>query len=157
MAPVFECKRCGSCCQGRGGIVVSRKDLARLAAHLGMSEEETAQEYGEVSNGKLKIRSGADGWCCFFQPGIGCSVHEGKPDICRAWPFFRGNLVDEISFAMAKEYCPGIGQDVDFAVFRAEGLTALKTELLLADNEEAANALKIKDMGAGDGAAHEAN
>ena len=28
---------CGHCCEGRGGIVVSPTDLARLASHMGQS------------------------------------------------------------------------------------------------------------------------
>lgn len=159
MAPVFECKKCGNCCQGRGGIVLSGRDLTRLAAFLGMTEEDTAVTYGEKSNGKLKIRTGEDGWCCFFRPNIGCIVHEGKPDICRAWPFFRGNLVDEVSFTLARDYCPGIDRSAEFSVFRAEGLAVLKAENLLATEDSSANALKIpaKDMGADHGAAHEAD
>lgn len=150
MEAVFQCKMCGTCCQGRGGIVLSAKDLSRLAAFLHLSEEDTVAKYAEHCNGKLRIRSDADG-CCFFRSGTGCTVHEGKPDICRAWPFFRGNMLDPISFAQAKEFCAGINPTVDFATFRAIGMAQLTAQgLLAADDDMAANALRIstKDMGA---------
>lgn len=141
---IFECKMCGHCCEGRGGIVLSPKDLARLAAFLGESRELAASKYAEISNGKLKIRAGADGRCIFFIEGRGCAVHEAKPDICRAWPFFRGNLQDPLSLEMAKDFCPGISPGVSFASFAREGLAWLGENGLVArDCSVEANALVI--------------
>ena len=34
---VFQCRMCGHCCEGRGGIVVSPADLTRLAAFLDLA------------------------------------------------------------------------------------------------------------------------
>lgn len=118
---VFDCHMCGICCEGKGGIVVSPKDLARLCAYLNMTPDSFRNEYGDMHNGKLHVRSGDDDNCVFFVSGEGCAVHESKPDICRAWPFFRGNMVDPESLHMAKEFCPGIRQDATHADFVAEG------------------------------------
>ena len=38
---VFNCRMCGHCCEGRGGIVVSPTDLARLAAHMGLAPKQS--------------------------------------------------------------------------------------------------------------------
>lgn len=130
---VFECKKCGHCCEGRGGIVLSPKDLARLAAHLDLDPRETAERYAEISNAKLKIRNGDDGFCIFFRRGAGCIVHEAKPDICRAWPFFRGNMEDAVSLDMARAFCPGIG-NVSFEEFASAGLEYLRENGLMAKN-----------------------
>lgn len=141
----FDCRMCGQCCQGEGGIVVSPTDLARICAFLGMTPEAFEAAYGERRNGKLKVRTGPDGNCVFFAVGRGCTVHEGKPDICRAWPFFRGNLVDADSLAMAKEYCPGIRSDVRHAEFAAAGRAYLADRGLLAcDCTCEANALVLE-------------
>lgn len=59
---VFDCRMCGHCCEGRGGIVVSPTDLARLAAHMGQSPESVVERYCYHVGGKLKIRSGSDGY-----------------------------------------------------------------------------------------------
>ena len=95
--------------------------------------------------GKLKIRCGNDGYCVFFRQGSGCGVHEGKPAICRAWPFFRGNIEDSGSLAMAKEFCPGIETDAQHADFAREGRDYLRENGLIASDASCeANALILK-------------
>ncbi len=134
MALVFECRMCGHCCEGEGGIVVSPKDLERICAHLALSSEEFIKQYAVVHNDKLKIRNGDDGRCIFFTLGKGCAVHEGKPDICRAWPYFRGNMLDSESLFLAKEFCPGIRSDASHAEFVCEGQKYLVANKLLASD-----------------------
>lgn len=143
--PVFTCTMCGRCCEGRGGIVLSVKDLTRLSGHLEISPAEFSDYYGEPRGGKLVIRSGADGYCVFYRAGEGCSVHAGRPDICRAWPFFKGNLLDGVSLQMAASDCPGINLEVGAEEFARQGLEYLREHGLVADDddESAANALKI--------------
>ncbi len=126
MDQVFECKKCGHCCEGRGGIVLSQRDLDRLAAFLGVDPAIARERYAELSNGKLKVRTGPDGFCIFFKTGSGCAVHAGKPDICRAWPFFRGNLVDDVSLDMARDFCPGISRATTFENFQRAGREYLR-------------------------------
>lgn len=145
MATVFACRRCGHCCEGEGGIVVGPRDLERICAFLQISPELFRERYGVIHNGKLKIRTGADGYCIFFREGEGCRVHEGKPDICRAWPFFRGNMVDAESLYLAKDFCPGIRPDATHAEFVAEGRRYLEENALEAHDPSCeANAL-LKD------------
>lgn len=94
--------------------------------------EAVADSYCERIGGKLKIRCGEDGYCVFFRQGSGCGVHEGKPSICRAWPFFRGNIEDPASLAMAKEFCPGIETARCMRILRAKAATiCAKTACLL--------------------------
>lgn len=126
----FDCKRCGHCCEGQGGIVVSASDLSRLCRHLGMAAKEFEARWGERRRRKLHIRTGRDGLCVFFQKGTGCGVHVAKPDICRAWPYFRGNLVDSESFALARQFCPGIPAGQSHAEFVRQGLAYLRREAL---------------------------
>lgn len=125
---------CGHCCEGKGGIVLGPKDLNRIAVHLGLSEEDFAARYAALHNGKLKIKNGPDGFCIFFEAGKGCGVHMAKPDVCRAWPFFRGNIIDPESFALAKDYCPGINPEAGHEAFASEGRRLLSEEGLLAQD-----------------------
>lgn len=135
---------CGQCCEGRGGIIVSPQDLLRICNYLNITQLEFKQTYCLEHNGKLKIRSGEDGFCVFFRQGKGCSVHEGKPSICRAWPFFKGNIVDPESLALAKQFCPGIDPNVSHEDFSREGIKYLSDNHLLAkDSLTEANALII--------------
>ena len=41
----FDCKRCGHCCHGEGGIVLTANDGERLATHLGVSVAEMLERY----------------------------------------------------------------------------------------------------------------
>ncbi len=147
MCAVFDCRMCGHCCQGEGGIVLAPKDLERISVFLGLEQDIFIERYAVMHNGKYKIRTGEDGYCIFFMQGKGCSVHEGKPDICRAWPFFRGNLEDAVSLHLAKEFCPGIEQSVTHAVFAAEGKRYLLEQGLLAtDASQSAAALVLPQV-----------
>ena len=138
----FSCKMCGHCCKGKGGIVVSPSDLKRLCATLRMEEEEVIRQFGEYVGTKLKIRVGEDGYCIFFREGKGCIVHEGKPSICKAWPFFRGNIEDPVSLHLAKDFCPGIPKEISHADFAAQGKRYLQENGLLASDRSCeANAL----------------
>ncbi|MCR4667056.1 MAG: YkgJ family cysteine cluster protein [Desulfovibrio sp.] len=133
---------CGDCCKGKGGIVVSPTDLVRLVETLGLPTDDVIAKYCEKSGSKLKIKIAEDGYCVFFKEGKGCTVHAGKPSVCKAWPFFRGNLIDETSFLLAKEYCPGINPHISHKDFCREALSYLRANNLLAtDSEREANAL----------------
>jgi len=144
---VFQCAGCGHCCEGRGGIIVSPFDLDRLAGHLGLSPGVFRSTYGEEYAGKLRLRVDDRGLCVFYVQGVGCGVHVAKPDICRAWPYFRGNLIDSESLALAKDFCPGIPKDIPFETFVAEGLAYMKEHGLAAKGVKGeANALNIADI-----------
>ncbi len=137
---------CGHCCQGAGGIVVGPKDLERLCLHLKMTPEGFESVYGERRSGKLMIRIQDNAYCIFFDQSKGCAVHAAKPDICRAWPFFRGNLVDKDSLEMAKDFCPGICASVTHPEFAMQGLRYMhKHNLLASDKNVEARALCISD------------
>lgn len=125
----FDCRMCGHCCHGEGGIIMSQKDRVRLAAHLEMTEKEMLQAYAQKTNGKYNLRTGQDGYCIFYKKG--CAVHPGRPDICRAWPFFRGNLVDSLSWQMIQEYCPGVNPQSGHVEFVRQGKQYLQSEKLL--------------------------
>ncbi len=118
--------------------------MQALIRCLGLDEAGIIEKYCEISGGKVKIRSGKDGFCIFFASGLGCKIHEYKPRICRAWPFFRGNLIDPISLEMAKDFCPGIEKDVSHPAFAATGLAYLREfNLLATDQASEAAALLI--------------
>lgn len=149
--PAFTCRMCGCCCQGQGGILLTERDTERLAAHLGLSVAEMLERYTEPQDGKRGIRCAESGACVFQTPEGGCGVHAGRPDVCRAWPFFRGNLVDESSWRMIQDYCPGVNPEVGFAEFVRQGLDYLRGEGLCReglspeDREACPNALLAPD------------
>lgn len=135
---VFDCLRCGECCRGRGGIVLRGNDAGRLAAFLDVPTGEFLARHTEPRRGKTVLRSGDTGSCVFSHEERGCAVHPAKPDVCRVWPFFRGNMVDPVSLGMARQGCPGIAGNAGFGEFtRAGARYLLGAELYAADGEAA--------------------
>ncbi|MBF0481888.1 MAG: YkgJ family cysteine cluster protein [Desulfovibrionaceae bacterium] len=141
-ASAFACRRCGQCCRGEGGIVADERDQQRLCAYLGAARETFLAAYTVERSGKVFLTVGADGNCVFFEAG--CGVHPARPDICRAWPFFRGNLIDAVSFALSKDSCPGIEQGASHAAFARQGAAYLQARGLVKSSQAgAAEALKL--------------
>jgi len=64
-----------------------------------------------------------------------------------AWPFFRGNLLDEYSFELAKDYCPGLDQEARHGDFVAQGIHYLRQSGLISDQKTGqSNALIVEDL-----------
>ncbi len=142
----FSCRMCGHCCSGRGGIVVGPRDLPRLADFFCMDEATFLAEHTEQMGGKRMLKTGRDGFCAFFSHERGCAIHVVRPDVCRAWPYFRGNLVDQVSYALAQDDCPGISRTCEHSVFAHEGFAFLKAHKLLAgDPAREGRALMVQE------------
>ncbi len=128
---VFHCKMCGQCCFGFGGILVDSKELSKIANFLHLDKKKVIENFLKKGEKYYYIKE-KDGACIFFdKKEKKCKIHPVKPDICKAWPFLRGNMVDEISFNMAKGYCPGINPEVTFEEFVKAGKKYLSKEGLL--------------------------
>ncbi|MBF0495503.1 MAG: YkgJ family cysteine cluster protein [Deltaproteobacteria bacterium] len=114
---IFNCLQCGECCRGEGGVYFETSELTGVAEFLGMSVDRLQETCLTVRNGRLYIKTGADGLCLFNRQV--CGIHPVKPKPCRDWPFFRGNLIDPVSFEAAKNNCPGIDPEATFEEFRS--------------------------------------
>lgn len=126
--------------------MLADRDVRRLASHLGLSPQALLERYCETRGDKQYLQAGADGYCVFFAQG--CAVQSAKPDICRAWPFFRGNIEDRLSWEMAQDSCPGIVRDTTHMLFAAQGRRFLREEgLLHADADKGPRALCFDEDG----------
>lgn len=138
----FTCRRCGHCCHGEGGIVLDGRDQQRLIEHLGLTRGEFLARFTVARAGKLLLTVAPGGDCVFFEAG--CGVHAARPDICRAWPFFKGNLIDAASFELSQDYCPGINPEASHAAFAKQGAAYLQDAgLVKSAQADAAEALKL--------------
>ncbi len=110
--------------------------------HISVSE--LVEKYTEERGGKLHLIVNEEEYCIFYKEG--CGVHPGRPDVCRAWPYFRGNLVDEMSWEMIQEYCPGVNPEAGHKEFVRQGKQYLRDEdLLRYDPDSSPNALISDD------------
>ena len=139
----FSCKMCGHCCQGKGGIILTDKDSIRLADFLNMTVTDLHEKHCEPAHDEkiqLKVAE-KDLYCIFYDKG--CSIHSARPDICRAWPFFKGNIVDPVSLSLSLDYCHGINKNIEHKIFAKQGLEYIKKENLNHYDKNAPNALKF--------------
>ena len=56
----FDCKICGACCYGEGGIVVEDDELKKIAHFLRISRDAMISGYCEERHGKRYITTGTD-------------------------------------------------------------------------------------------------
>ena len=92
--PIFySCERCPAYCCTYPQIVVSERDLARLARHLGMDMRKARRRLtkkGEKA-GEMVLRHRKDdifGTACRFldRETRRCTVYSARPRICRQFP-----------------------------------------------------------------------
>lgn len=109
---LFNCKRCGDCCHGYGGTVVSKQDIIRIAAYLGKDSTSFVDECCEFSGTKPILTQNKDGYCIFWNKI--CTIHPVKPRMCREWPFIPGLLVDPHNWQIMASMCPGMSPKPPF-------------------------------------------
>lgn len=80
----YTCNRCKRCCR-KFSIALTPFDLLMLAENLGLTTTETIKRYLDGNN---RLRRRKDGACGFLSDK-GCSVHGGRPLVCRIYPLAR--------------------------------------------------------------------
>ena len=107
----FRCRRSGNCCARPEGVVrVEPDDVARIAAHLGLSEPAFRSRYVAASGDRLV--EGLGSRCIFLADGAhaACSIYPVRPERCRTWPFWDEHR-QPAALAAAARLCPGIRRD----------------------------------------------
>lgn len=84
----FSCSGCGECCRWTGAVLLTGSDLPRLAAYLGLSEQEFIDRHTRLAPNRrqLALLDQADGSCAFLE-GNRCSVYAARPEQCRTFPY----------------------------------------------------------------------
>ncbi|MBW2061606.1 MAG: YkgJ family cysteine cluster protein [Deltaproteobacteria bacterium] len=117
---VFNCQRCGACCQGRGGIYIHAADAEEIGKVLDLTPAQFIQRYTEPKGELLSLKTGPDGFCVMYDAETrGCRIHRVKPVMCQVWPFYPAPLRYPEEFEIVKNNCPGINRDTDWAGFVA--------------------------------------
>ena len=111
---IFQCSRCGYCCQGETTVSLDAEDQKRMVEWLQSSEEEVREKYWRVTGNVVQMKI-VDGHCIFYDEG--CTVHQGRPWRCGQWPLHPSILSDENNFITIRESCPGINQEISYQEF----------------------------------------
>ncbi len=117
IADIFECTRCGFCCQGETTVSLDADDQRRMVEELGLSREEVAEKYWRITGTTVQMKV-VDGHCIFYDPDQGCTVHRGRPWRCGQWPLHPSMLDDENNYRTISASCPGINRDIPYPEFR---------------------------------------
>jgi len=136
----FTCTCCGNCCTGGPGYVwMSDAEIDRLAAHLGISREETLKQYcrklGQRVSLKEKLSPQGNYDCIFLEERPAkkekgkvtmrsrvCGIYAVRPLQCRTWPFWDGNLASKARWDDAAKRCPGMNEGRHYSQERIEAL-----------------------------------
>ena len=117
MMKAFECKMCGSCCYGEGGIFLQKEEIIRIATFLEMTWEAFITHFCTEKGNRLSVKTGTDNFCIFYDKEKNCTIHPVKPTLCTLWPFYSALLKDMDNWEMAKDACPGINPNCSFEAF----------------------------------------
>ncbi len=113
---IFDCKKCGDCCNGYGGTFVTPDDIRAIANYIGTDPERFVSDYCQMSGGKPVLAQEENGYCVFWDEV--CQIHQVKPRMCRAWPFLESVLTDVGNWRIMAASCPGIRTDLPDDVVR---------------------------------------
>jgi Fe-S-cluster containining protein len=106
----FQCQPgCIRCCEQKGFVYLTRDDIARLAAHLGIPRAEFRRRYLCGTPPLLRFRTLRHKACPFLLAD-GCSVHAIKPLQCSSFPFWPEILNSAAERRQTAKYCPGMNK-----------------------------------------------
>ena len=90
---LYDCDKCPAYCCSYARIIVSKKDIKRLAKHYGLSQRKARKKFTKKGEekGERVLRHRKDehyGTACRFldQETRQCTVYEARPEICGEFP-----------------------------------------------------------------------
>jgi Fe-S-cluster containining protein len=118
----FECTQCGCCCSGpdQGFIWVSREEIGFIAEYLKLSEEDFKARYTFRFGPRTSLIEAVPSNDCIFlektAAGKQCRIYPVRPNQCRTWPFWSGNLTHPNNWNRAAQKCPGVNRGRKFSL-----------------------------------------
>jgi len=88
----FDCNKCPAfCCSIYERVVVTKRDITRLAKFFGVTFEEARERYTADFEGERVLKRVKDKifekTCMFLdQKTRGCTIYHGRPAVCRSYP-----------------------------------------------------------------------
>ena len=84
----YSCQRCTNCCRWPGFVRVGDVEIAAIAGHLGLSEDDFIQRYTRLRPERdgLALTDKGDSHECIFLDGRDCAIQPVKPVQCAGFP-----------------------------------------------------------------------
>jgi len=88
---LYDCSTCPAYCCSYDRIIVTKRDVNRLAKHFGVDDETALNRFTKVVDGEQVLRHQKDeifGSVCMFLDvkTRRCSVYEARPGVCHEYP-----------------------------------------------------------------------
>ncbi len=83
----YQCQRCTNCCRWPGFVKLNDREIAEIAAFVGLTEFDFIQQYTRLRQYRdgLALTDKANGECVFLD-GNNCAIQQVKPQQCRDFP-----------------------------------------------------------------------
>lgn len=91
----FKCRGCGKCCKNREDILLTSRDLFKIARYLDTTPGDIIEEYCDCYVGHdsrfplVRLLPCGINKACPFLMGRRCQIHECKPVVCALFPVGR--------------------------------------------------------------------
>jgi len=107
----FSCQaNCAACCKIPGRVEISEDDAARMALILDCTVTEFLQQYTRREKNQLLLLEREDSACVMLDASGACLVHPVRPAQCRSYPFWPEILLNDLTWMLEKNMCPGIDE-----------------------------------------------
>ena len=83
----YVCQRCTACCKWPGDVRIAEGEIAPIAAHLGITQEDFIARYTRLRTNRqgLSLIEKPSHECIMLEGG-GCRIHPVKPSQCAGFP-----------------------------------------------------------------------
>ncbi|MGQ0613403.1 MAG: YkgJ family cysteine cluster protein [Planctomycetaceae bacterium] len=119
----FGCTRCGDCCTGApGNVWLAPGEERVLAARLGLGFERFRADYTRAVGERRSLRERENGDCILLSEERRCTVHDGKPRQCLAYPFWPRLVASREAWEAESRKCPGMDTGPRYAADEIEAI-----------------------------------
>lgn len=110
----YDCCKCNNCCKSYE-IRIVQSDIAAIAEHLGMAENDFAEKYLMASKNEYNCLILKDKPCCFLGADGKCRIYECRPAVCREYPHTnkQDRLYSMLSILSFTEDCPVVFEIIE--------------------------------------------
>jgi len=110
----YDCCKCNNCCN-LYDIRMEPKDIAAVAGHLGITENDFIEKYLIPDKREFDCLIIKDKPCNFLDSNGKCRIYEYRPSVCRGFPYTNkpDRLYNMLSILDFMEECPVIFEIIE--------------------------------------------
>lgn len=109
----FGCTQCGQCCTGSPGYVwITKEEVEKAAEFLKITPELFMRRYTRRVGPRIALTELAKkNYDCVFLKDNRCTIYSVRPEQCRKFPWWPGNLKSRRSWEETAKRCEGINHE----------------------------------------------